>query len=146
MQTVNDECAYASMQKHLDGLLEIKRNELHQRLVERSWLDHADGTGIVVTHDQAPYKSIKLEGRVADEAKPLTFDELKAGGWWCSDVSDECRRSLIMNGMEPLSASWNDGRDFSYCCLHETLVVRINTTSSTCKQIHRIGNEFYRCK
>ena len=24
-----------------------------------------------------------------DEAKPLTAEELKAGGWWCADVSEE---------------------------------------------------------
>ena len=136
MQGDIDGGAHNELQYHLMSLLEIKRNELQQRLVERSWAEP-------VTHDQSPYKSVKLDGQIADEAKPLTAEELKAGGWWCSDVSDECRRSLIMNGMEPLSASWNDGRDFSSCCLHETLVVRINTTSSARKQIHRVGDEFY---
>lgn len=62
MQTDIDEGAHDELQYHLMSLLEIKRNELQQRLVERSWLDHADGMGGVVANDQAPYKSVKIEG------------------------------------------------------------------------------------
>ena len=62
MQTDIDDGAHGELQSHLYSLLEIKRNELQQRLVERSWLDHADGMGSVVKFDQAPYKSVKLEG------------------------------------------------------------------------------------
>lgn len=62
MQCDIGDAAHDEMQKHLNGLLEIKRNELQQRLVERSWLDHANGMGSVGKFDQAPYKSVKLEG------------------------------------------------------------------------------------
>ena len=62
MQADIDDGAHGELQCHLACLLEIKRNELQQRLVERSWSGHADGMGSVVKFDQAPYKSVKLEG------------------------------------------------------------------------------------
>ncbi len=39
MQCDIDDAAHGELQQHLYGLLEIKRNELQQRLVERSWED-----------------------------------------------------------------------------------------------------------
>lgn len=62
MQTDIDYEAHSELQCHLSCLLEIKRNELQQRLVERSWFETADGMGSAVKFDQAPYKSVKLEG------------------------------------------------------------------------------------
>lgn len=138
MQAVNDACVYSEMQDHLKGLLEIKRNELQQRLVERSWLEP-------VTHDQAPYKSVKLEGQV--EAKPLTTEDLKVGGWWCADVSEECRLALVGIGINTAVDCWDDNaRD--RCALmryYGSYVARSDMAveSDTLKQIHRISNEFY---
>jgi len=37
MQCDIDDGAHGELQYHLNGLLEIKRNELQQRLVERAW-------------------------------------------------------------------------------------------------------------
>ncbi len=37
MQTDIDDGAHDELQWHLNNLLEIKRNELQQRLAERSW-------------------------------------------------------------------------------------------------------------
>lgn len=54
MQCDIDDGAHGELQSHLYGLLEMKRNELQQRLVERSWVES-------VTHD---------------EDKPLTTEEL----------------------------------------------------------------------
>ena len=67
MQTDIYEGSLNELQYHLMSLLEIKRNELQQRFVERSWFEP-------VTHDQATDKSVKLDGQIADEAKPLTAE------------------------------------------------------------------------
>ncbi len=81
MQTDIDDGAHGELQSHLYSLLEIKRNELQQRLVERSWLEP-------VTHGQAPHISVKLDGQIADEAKPLTAEELKAVELWRAFFKD----------------------------------------------------------
>lgn len=147
MQTDIDDGAHGEMQKHLNGLLEMKRNELQQRLVERSWLDHADGMGSVVSFDQAPYKSVKLEGQVTDEAKPLTTEELKAGGWWCGDVSEACRLASVCSGIGVTSIRWdgNSHAQVAYKLGSESNVVRahVPVDLDNLKQIHRIGNDFY---
>lgn len=129
------------MQKHLNGLLEIKRNELQQRLVERSWFEPADGMGGAVTHDQAPPKSWKI----ADGAKPLTADELLAGWWWCADVSEECANTFKSKGLQVFNSSgWGDGEQWGSCALDsDGEVTRGFFDVGYNKQINRIGNEFY---
>ena len=143
MQTDIDYEAHSELQCHLACLLEIKRNELQQRLVERSRLDHADGMGSVITRDQEPYKSVKLDGQIADEAKPLTADELKAGGWWCADVSEACRLAFVEKGLDPWSKPWSGETEFARCYLAGTIVLRSTVVAAGLKQIHRIGNEFF---
>lgn len=125
MQTDIYEGALNELQYHLMSLLEIKRNELQQRLVERSWAEP-------VTHDQAPYKSVNLDGQISDEAKPLTVEELIAGGWWCdrSGGNRSCLRKKNIDYVECLSV---DGCYVFYAT---------NCTGDV-KQIHHIGNEFY---
>lgn len=122
MQGEIDDGAHGELQSHLYSLLEFKRNALQQRLAERSWLEPALGV---------------------DKARPLTADELRAGGWWCRDVSEECRLALVESGLDPWAGSWRGDWKFSSCCLQGTLVLRGNRIMSGLKQIHRIGNEFY---
>lgn len=139
MQCDIDDGAHGELQSHLYSLLEIKRNELQQRLVERSWLEP-------VKHDQAPYKSVNLGGQVFDEAKPLmTTEELKAGGWWCEDVSEECRLAFYEKGLGARSIGWSTDAGYKYCYLSGSVIVRssIQQYESLLKQIRRIGNDFY---
>ena len=147
MQTDIDDGAHGELQSHLYSLLEMKRNELQQRLVERSWFEPADGMGSVVKFDPAPYKSVKIDGHIADEAKQLTAEELKAGGWWCADVSEECRLALIDNGASVTSYRWigNANVQCAYKPDSESNVLRahVPVVLDNLKQIHRIGNEFY---
>lgn len=128
------------LQYHLNGLLGMKRNELQQRLVERSWFEPA-------THDQAPYKSVKLDGQIADEAKPLTAEELKSGGWWCKDVSSDCANALESKGLRVFNSSkWGDDGCWGSCGMDvngDGDVTRGFFDDGDDKQIHRIGNEFY---
>lgn len=118
MQTDIDDGAHGELQSHLYSLLEIKRNELLQRLAKRSWFEP-------VKFDQAPYKSVKLEGQVTTEDKPLTTEELKAGWWWCADVSEECRLAFVSKGVS------------------DAVMFRAHLRMEGLEQIHRIGNEFY---
>lgn len=146
MQTDIGDGAHDELQSHLYSLLEIKRNELQQRLVERSWIDHSDGMGSVVKFDQAPYKSVKLEGQVADEAKPLTAEELKAGGWWCADTSEDAIKAFLSLGFKDEGNVPWDGSYYG-CFIYESgckLIDRGGVHHTVAlKQIHRIGNEFY---
>ena len=125
MQGDIDGGAHNELQSHLYSLLEIKRNELQQRLIERSWLEP-------VTHDQA---------------KPLTAEELKAGGWWCKDVSEECRLVFAEKGILARSVDWLARDGVKYCYMSGSIIVRSfmepYESTLTPKQIHRIGNEFY---
>ncbi|HRN97559.1 MAG TPA: hypothetical protein PLZ58_03895 [Candidatus Saccharibacteria bacterium] len=147
MQTDIDDGAHGELQSHLYSLLEMKRNELQQRLVERSWFEPADGMGVVVKFDQAPYNSVKLEGQVADEAKALTIKELMKGGWWCSDVSEDCANAFKSKNLRVFNSSeWGDGEPWGSCALDsdgDGEVTRGFFDVGDNNQIHRIGNEFY---
>lgn len=119
MQSDIDDGAQGELQSHLYSLLEIKRNELQRRLVERSWAEP-------VTHDKAPYKSVKLDGHVPPSwIEPLSAEELKAGWWWCADVSEECLLALASKGVS------------------EAVIFRSYLQMEGLKRIHRIGNDFY---
>ena len=128
MQTDIEEGAHGELQYHLKSLLEIKLNELQRRLVERSWAEP-------VTHDKAPYKSVQI--------KPLTDDELKSGGWWCDDVSEECRLAFESKGISSQSDSWVRNTQFESCYLDSDTVKRSHHPESEFLQIQRVGNDFY---
>ena len=93
--------------------------------------------------DQEPIKS----GQLADDSKPLTTEELKAGGWWCADVSEECRLAIIDNGVDVVTIDWDDNecaqcvykRDYFSCVARAIRPVELGTL----KQINRNGNGFY---
>ena len=97
--------------------------------------------------DLAEIRALLEPERRADA--PLTTDELKAGGWRCGDISEDCRLALIDNGLNSLSDDWSNRGGVKniclYCCLKESLVVRTSSEYhvTPLKQIHRIGNNFY---
>lgn len=140
MQCDIDDGAHSELQSHLCSLLEIKRNELQQRLVERTWAEP-------VMYGQSPYKSAKLDMQIVGEAMlPLTSEELKAGGWWCGDTSEECQRALSIHNLEFQAPRW-DGK-YHFCFMRSGPVYRglaseLVRVSSELKQIKRIGIEFY---
>ena len=140
MQTDIDDGAHGELQSHLCRLLEIKRNEIQQRLLERSWLEP-------VTHGQAPYKSVKLDGQIADEAKPLTVEDLKAGGWRLNSCKKDDWLSFGLYGVAVFSDkdSWLDDDDYCFLNKNSGEVERDYRVFATphLKQIHRIGNQFF---
>jgi len=134
MQCDIDDGAHGELQSHLYSLLEMKRNELQQRLAEQSWAEPD-------THDQTPCKS----GQIAGGAKPLPAEELMAGGWWCADVSEECANAFKSQGLSVLNPSdWGSDVEYISCGIGEMgSVVRNLYDLRYGKQIHRFGNEFY---
>lgn len=138
MQADIDDGAHGELQGHLYSLLEIKRNELHQRLVENSWSEP-------VTHAQAPYISANLYVKITDEVKPLTTEELKAGGWWCADTSEECANAFKSKHLRVFNLyEWGCDGAWSGCVMDDNGdVTRGFCDTGDEKQIHRIGNDFY---
>lgn len=137
-----DVSARSELQSHLYSLLEMKRDVLQRRLVERPWAEPA------TYDDLSPYKTvIKPCGQVADEDKPLTVDELRAGGWWCADTSEDCANAFKSKGFQVYnSTDWGTEGPWD-CCIVDTVDEVITRSFSgnytSKKQIHRIANDFY---
>lgn len=124
MQGDIDDGAHDELQGHLYSLLEMKRNELQQRLTELSWSES-------VKHD---------------EAKPLTTADLLLGGWWCADTSNDALEAFLSLDLKTeVDVPWNGS--FYGCFLYEigsNLLCRgFKHHTEWLKQIHRIGNDFY---
>lgn len=75
----------------------------------------------------------------------LTVDELKAGGWWCADVSEDCGNAFKFKGLRVVNSDeWGVGVNLVGCGLDDRGgVTRCIFDFEGEKQIHRIGNEFY---
>lgn len=84
-----------------------------------------------------------------DEAKPLTADELMAGGWWCGDTSEDSLKAFILFGLKDGEYEPWDGSYYA-CFLYESgckLIDRgYKDHPEGLKRIHRIGNDFYWCE
>ena len=79
------------------------------------------------------------------EPEPLTAEELKAGGWWCADVSEECRLAFNEKGLDARHDDWLSDESYNYCYLSGNTIARsvIYTHTESLKLIRRIGNDFY---
>lgn len=122
MQTDVSNGAREELQFHLYNLLEMKRNRLHR--------------------NNPDVFEVATE---STESKPLTTEELKLGGWWCTDVSEDCANAFESNHLRVFNSSeWGDGADWGGCVLdYDGQVTRGFTDPEYRKQIHRVGNEFY---
>ena len=83
-----------------------------------------------------------------DEIKqPLTIEELKAGGWWCGEVTYDSLQSFLKAGIEPWGDYFHDWTRGEYSSTgfdsEGDLVVWSEQKTHAGKQIHRIGNEFF---
>lgn len=129
------------LQCHLANLLDMVRDELQQRLKERSWSEPSIG---IAEQSEAPYKSVRID---CGDKKPLTVEELKAGGWFCLDASEELRRMLVWLGVSVAGDYWDDRPmiKYSYKDFGNGSVLRahIGIDFDRYKQIHRVGNQFF---
>ena len=80
-----------------------------------------------------------------DDKVALTFDELKAGGWWMANPNQQDGDSLRLKGLKVHNRSNWDKGSWRCClfCAGKKEITRSDTDVSEMKQIHRIGNEFY---
>lgn len=152
------------LRNHIVCLLEFKRNELQKRIVECSHAEHKPSTGLPESKTPTPKESWWAGYRVgkglpantprqdainahAEPAKPLTYLELDAGGWWCGEVSEACRLAFIANGVHTEAEHWekNPRIRCAYKLASNVLILRahIPIDVSALKQIHRIGGNFY---
>lgn len=124
MQGDVDEGAHSELQSHLYSLLEMKRNELQQRLSGRSW----------------------VEPDLVELAKPLSTEDLMDGGWWCADTSGDALEAFILYGLENYDDTPWDGSYYA-CFLFKSGFNLLDRGSekhtSELKEIHRIGIDFY---
>lgn len=83
----------------------------------------------------------------SDNVKPLTSEELRAGGWWMRSATGEDGKNLLAKGVAVCNRSlWDDGdEDVIGCALEGEGAFRINKyyRFRDSKQIHRKGGDFY---
>lgn len=149
MQTDICEGSHAELQLHLHDLLQMRRTGLEVAQAERSWSKPANGIGLYQScdvsdcseHEPSMFRT-QFEPKRREEIA-LTADELKAGGWWCGDVSEDCRLAFVDNGVDVWSGTWAYKTEFMCCYLSGTIVLRSSLVNAGLKQVHRRGNNFY---
>lgn len=125
---------------------EIARLEIENKLLVS--LVRANGFLIRDTNSAAREVAAWVELVIPDGAvdeSALTVDELKAGGWWCGDVSGECAAAFESKSINAYnSEAWGTARSGWVGCLFSGgEVTRTMSIEGGERQIHRIGNEFY---
>lgn len=172
MQTDIDDSAHGELQHHLNGLLEMKRVRLVAKTglqaeyqggseclvdaLEKIADLKLPSTGGLTEFGKSQDRLFKFceAQKIAASAiaqyrnepdKPLTVEELKAGEWWCDDVSEGCQMVFAEKGLKTKSPQWSSEEGYKYCYLSGSIIRRsdVQVSSSTLKQIHRIGDEFY---
>lgn len=89
-------------------------------------------------------KRNEIQKSLSEPAKPLTTEELKAGGWWCADVSEEARQAFELRGFN-VASRW-DLEDIDGCMLadKETAVrFRRLSIAKSLPDITLADGEFY---
>ena len=140
MQGDVHESTLSELQLYLRGLLDIKLSEFLRKMAEKV-------SSEPITNDQEQYKNVELDEQIADKAKPLTYLELDAGGWWCGDTSEACRLAFVANGVQTEADHWGKSSRIrcAYKLPYHVFILRAHVPIdvSTLKQIHRIGGNFY---
>lgn len=89
-------------------------------------------------------KRNEIQRRLTEPAKPLTAEELKAGGWWCADVSKNCANTFESKGLSVFnSCEWGLSETWIWCAMGYNGDVTRGFGVGGNKKIHRIGNDFY---
>jgi hypothetical protein len=83
-------------------------------------------------------------GEIVFKKKPLTVDELKAGGWWMLGAARRDARAFLSLGLAVHNqGEWGLSPHWMGCCKGKLDQSVSRTESTDGKQIHRIGDEFY---
>lgn len=120
----------------------------------KRYFSHFSPTGVVCfDHGMTSWTTVRtsewdhweLAEQNADEAKPLTTEELLAGGWWCDEVSEACRLVFESKGVRAWYRPWDKENYIGHCYIDDDIIMRSSkpVPDNELLQIHRIGNEFY---
>ena len=137
-----DDGIYDELKSHLRSLLEMKRCNLQKSLPVGYWIDD--------TYKKDPPKMVvKLYSCSDDEAKPLTVEELKAGGWWCADSTNKSVKALKSYGFKPgTDMPWMGSYDGRFYLKRGSKSIGLGPMRHyrpELKEIYRIDNEFFWC-
>ena len=88
--------------------------------------------------------------------KPLTNEQLRAGDWYCKDITEDCRSALLGRGFKSMSRKWPcEMHDYKYSAMgyDSTILLRERDLEIyaydrlgdgvALREIIRKGNEFY---
>ena len=88
--------------------------------------------------------------------KPLTNEQLRAGDWYCKDITEDCRSALLGRGFKSMSRKWPcKTHDYEYCAMGYNSAILLREADLeiyaynrldegvVLREIIRKGNEFY---
>ena len=87
---------------------------------------------------------------------PLTNEQLRAGDWYCKDITEDCRSALLRRGFKSMSRKWPcEMHDYKYSAMgydsaillreHDLEIYAYGRLDKgvVLREIIRKGNEFY---
>lgn len=138
MQNLNSDQLRRLLKKHTRKMNWLaEQNDLIVATLKQRGLQAVDPAG----DDISIHPCIMQLDKLQSEPKPLTIDELKAGGWWCGDNSKQSCQLLADFTNFGITDVFHDiGGSKELVLINTKNVINHN---SECSQIHRIGNNFY---
>lgn len=145
MQSLNSDQLRKLLKKHTRKMSWLaEQNDLIVATLKQRGLQAVDPAG----DDISIHPCIMQLDKLQSEPKPLTADELKAGGWRCLDTSEACRLALESLGFKFFAQIWDN--EFDSCGVDDCAAGTIRrwfkipaASVLKLKQIHRVGNNFY---
>lgn len=141
MQSLNSDQLRKLLKKHTRKMNWLaEQNDLIVATLKQRGLQAIDPAG-----DDISIHTMRLD-KPQSEPKPLTADDLMAGGWWCKDTGEDALKAFLLAGLKDKEYEPWDG-SFYACFLNEIGSNLLNRGFShhteELKEIHRIGNNFY---
>ena len=113
--------------------------------------------GIVIYYRELRGEAIDVTCKVRFVVDtPLSDDQLRAGGWYCKDITEDCRSALLGRGFKSMSRKWPcEMHDYKYSAMGYDSVILLREhdleiyaydrldEGVVLREIIRKGNEFY---
>lgn len=143
MNELNSDQLRKKLSKHVRKINWLtEQNDLIVAALKLRGLQAVDPAG----DDISIHPCIMQLDKLQSEPKPLTADELKAGGWWCAEAGKEVEQELARRNVIIMSKKWRQ-KSHIYGCMsvHPRIASQFVEPKWTLRlrQIHRIGDTFY---